>query len=178
MECGYKVTPIPGPSAITAALSICPWPNSKFTFFGFLPRKENERINFIKKINSITGLIIIFESPHRILETFKNIEEIMGDRLIFICRELTKIHEETFIGTSFEAQRKFSKPRGEFTIIISADDSKKEILSDKTILEEINNARLNKMRGRKIIDHVTSKLSIKRSRVYSLELQSRKDKDK
>ena len=177
MEGGYKVTPIPGPSAITAALSICPWPSSQFTFLGFLPRKENERINSIKKITSIPGLIIIFESPHRISATLKNLEEIIDDRLIFICRELTKIHEETFIGTSFEAQKKFSKPRGEFTIIISGDDSKKEMLSDEIILEEINHARLNKMSGRKIVDHVTTILSIKRSRVYSLELQSRKDKE-
>ena len=177
MEGGYKVTPIPGPSAITAALSICPWPSSQFTFLGFLPRKENERINSIKKITSIPGLIIIFESPHRISATLKNLEEIIDDRLIFICRELTKIHEETFIGTSFEAQKKFSKPRGEFTIIISDDDSKKEMLSDEIILEEINHARLNKMSGRKIVDHVTTILSIKRSRVYSLELQSRKDKE-
>ncbi|MBI63883.1 MAG: 16S rRNA (cytidine(1402)-2'-O)-methyltransferase [Chloroflexi bacterium] len=177
IESGHKVTPIPGPSAITAALSICPWPSNQFTFLGFLPRKENERKNSIKKINSTNGLIIIFESPHRISETFKNLEEILGDRLIFICRELTKIHEETFIGTSFEAREKFSKPKGEFTIIISGQDSKIEELSDEIILEEIHNARLNKMSGRKIVDHVTSMLSIKRSRVYSLELQSRKDKE-
>ena len=177
IESGHKVTPIPGPSAITAALSICPWPSNQFTFLGFLPRKENERKNSIKKINSTNGLIIIFESPHRISETFKNLEEILGDRLIFICRELTKIHEETFIGTSFEAREKFSKPKGEFTIIISGQDSKIEDLSDEIILEEIHNARLNKMSGRKIVDHVTSMLSIKRSRVYSLELQSRKDKE-
>ena len=174
MEKGHIIVPIPGASAITTALSICPWPTKKFTFLGFLPRKEREKNRSLEEIGNISGLIVFFESPHRIINTLQSIKTVMNDRDVFICRELTKIHEETFIGKPSDAIKYFSKPKGEFTIIIKENSSQKPLISDETILKEISIARNKELTGRKIVDYVINNFSISRSRVYRLEIQSRK----
>lgn len=174
MEKGHIIVPIPGASAITTALSICPWPTNKFTFLGFLPRKEREKIINLEEIVNISGLIVFFESPHRIINTLQSIKTVMNDRDVFICRELTKIHEETFIGKPSDAIKYFSKPKGEFTIIIKGNSSQKSLISDETILKEISIARNKELTGRKIVDYVINNFSVSRSRVYRLEIQSRK----
>ena len=174
MEKGHIIVPIPGASAITTALSICPWPTNKFTFLGFLPRKEREKIINLEEIVNISGLIVFFESPHRIINTLQSIKTVMNDREVFICRELTKIHEETFTGKPSDAIKYFSNPKGEFTIIIKGNSSQKSRISDETILKEISIARNKELIGRKIVDYVINNFSVSRSRVYRLEIQSRK----
>lgn len=114
-----KIEAIPGPSALTAALSIAGLDASAFTFIGFLPHKKG-RQTAIKKIAVSEIPVILYESPHRILKLLKELE---GVSRITVARELTKIHEEVISGTSAEVLEHFSQHpdavRGEFVVIVA-----------------------------------------------------------
>ncbi|MBI2024371.1 16S rRNA (cytidine(1402)-2'-O)-methyltransferase [Candidatus Giovannonibacteria bacterium] len=120
MEKDFEIIAVPGPSALAAAVSISDIELSDFIFFGFPPAKKG-RQKFFKKISMQELPVILYESPHRISKTMKEILEICGDRYVNIGRELTKIHEEMFRGKISEALNYFvgEKMRGEFIIIIS-----------------------------------------------------------
>ena len=117
---GFAVIPIPGPSALSTILSVSDIDCSNFTFLGFPPRKKGRK-TFFEKLSKIETPIILFESPHRIQKTLKELELTAGARYANIGRELTKIHEEVFRGTLSEAQKHFvgEKQRGEFVIILN-----------------------------------------------------------
>ena len=119
-QINIEIVPIPGPSALTAILSVTDIDCSKFTFLGFPPHKKGRR-TFFKKVSESKLPVILFESPHRIQKTFKELEEVARDRYTNIGRELTKIHEEIFRGKLSEAQNHFvgEKQKGEFVIILS-----------------------------------------------------------
>lgn len=121
---GFSVAPVPGPSALSAALSISDIDVSKFVFLGFPPHKKG-RQKFFTRIADSKLPIAIFESPHRIQKTLRELEIACGDRYINVGRELTKVYEEIFRGKLSEAAKYFTgeKQRGEFVIIISCIDS-------------------------------------------------------
>ncbi|MFN4226700.1 MAG: 16S rRNA (cytidine(1402)-2'-O)-methyltransferase [Candidatus Ratteibacteria bacterium] len=116
-----KVIPIPGPSALTAAMSISGFPLNKVYFLGFLPKKENEKRKIFKELKDET--IIFFESVHRIEKTMNLLYEIMPEKEIFIGRELTKFFEEIIRGKVKEVYEIFkkAKKKGEFVIIIKGE---------------------------------------------------------
>ena len=119
-EAGHTVTPIPGPTAIAALLSVAGMPADKFTFLGFLPRKAGQRRRLIESIAEQPWTTVFYESPHRIIVTLEALRETLGDRDIVIGREMTKLHEEIFRGTLAEAIEHFQKPRGEFTVAVAS----------------------------------------------------------
>ena len=118
-EAGYTVTPIPGPTAIAALLSVAGLPADKFTFLGFLPRRAGQRRRMIEAISEQEWPTVLYESPHRIIATLEALRETLGDRDVVIGREMTKLHEEIFRGTVSDAIEHFQKPRGEFTIVVA-----------------------------------------------------------
>ena len=115
-----EVVTIPGPSAVTAALSISGIPTDHFYFEGFLPPKKGRKTRF-ELLESLPATVVIFESPHRVVRTLKDIHNYWGNRIISICRELTKIYEETFLGSVTDAELYFSKSKlkGEFVLMIA-----------------------------------------------------------
>lgn len=119
-EEGIEVLPVPGPSAIIAALSVSGLPTDRFIFEGFLPRKEGKRRRRLQELAEFEGSIILYESPHRIERTLKEILEVMGDRRVFIGREMTKMHEEYIFGWLSEVMERV-KPRGEIVIVVSKE---------------------------------------------------------
>ena len=118
-EAGHTVTPIPGPTAIAALLSVAGMPADKFTFLGFLPRKAGQRRKLIESIAMQSWPTVFYESPYRIIVTLEALRETLGDRNIVVGREMTKLHEEIFRGTLTEAIEHFQKPRGEFTVAVA-----------------------------------------------------------
>ena len=116
----FDVISIPGPSSVTSALSISGLPTDHFYFEGFLPPKKGRKTRF-ESLELLPATIVIFESPHRILKTLKDIYSYWGDRTVSVCREITKLYEESFLGTVQEAHDYFSKtkPRGEFVVLIA-----------------------------------------------------------
>lgn len=116
-----KIEAIPGPSALTAALSISGIDAAEFTFIGFLPHKKG-RQTALKKIAASEIPVVLYESPHRIVKLLKELEELQVSR-ITIARELTKIHEEIISGTPVELLAHFDTHsdtvRGEFVVIVA-----------------------------------------------------------
>ena len=119
---GIETITIPGPSSITAALSISGIPTDHFYFEGFLPPKKGRKTRFAL-LESLPATIVIFESPKRVIRTLRDIRNYWGNRIISICRELTKMYEESFLGTIDEAEifLSKSKPKGEFILLIAKE---------------------------------------------------------
>jgi len=114
------VVPIPGPSALLAALSASGLPNEEFLFAGFLPARSGERRRALERLRIEDRTIIFYEAPHRIEETLIDAHEILGDRPACIAREVTKLHEEFRRGSLAELAASLAeKPaRGEITLLI------------------------------------------------------------
>jgi len=120
-----NIIPIPGASAVTAALSASGLPSDSFFFLGFLPKKKGrkKKISFLK---CLENTIIIFESPHRLLKTLRELHDELGERPIIVARELTKLYEEIIRG-NFNSVIEFfesKKVKGEIVIIIGKDDDR------------------------------------------------------
>ena len=115
---GIPVVPIPGVSAVTAALVVSGLPADQFLYLGFLPRHRGQKQHLLGSIAGEPRTIIAFEAPHRLRETLSAIQEVLGDRRLAVCRELTKVYEEVFRGKVSQAREHFTEPRGEFTLVI------------------------------------------------------------
>lgn len=116
-----RIEAIPGPSALTTALSIAGMPIADFVFLGFLPHKKGRQTLF-KEMAEAKRATVFYESPHRIMKTLASLAEIIPDRTIGIARELTKIYEEIVRGTAQEVLEYFEankeKQKGEFVVIV------------------------------------------------------------
>ena len=122
---GIEVIPIPGASALTAAISASGLPSDAFAFIGFLPTKKGRK----KKISSLENLdmtIVLFESPHRLIKTLNQLKEALGERPIVVARELTKLYEEIIRGNFSSAIEFFEakKIKGEIVIMIGKNDDR------------------------------------------------------
>lgn len=120
VEAGIPVVPVPGPSAILAALVASGLPADRFLFAGFPPRKASERRRFLEELVEERATLILFESPERVTQTLRDLHEVLGDRRVAVCRELTKLHEEVFRGTIHQALAHLEAhpPRGEITLVV------------------------------------------------------------
>lgn len=118
------VIPIPGPSAIVAALAACGLPSEEFTFLGFLPARPTERRRRLRQIASEPRSLVLYEAPHRMRAALRDALEILGDRPAVVAREVTKIHEEFLRGRIADLLRAFEEkePRGEITLLIGPPD--------------------------------------------------------
>jgi 16S rRNA (cytidine1402-2'-O)-methyltransferase len=123
---GYPVVPIPGPSAVLAALVSSGLPTNQFTFLGFLPRKRGELERLIRDTAQAKRSFVFFESPHRIVKTLDIIASALGPRSLVVAREITKLHEEFLRGTPATLLEHFAKtpPRGELTVVVAGSDWK------------------------------------------------------
>ena len=117
---GHHVVPIPGPSAITAGLSIAGYGGPGFTFLGYLPRKPGEMRRLLATLIDDPRPAVAFDSPHRVQRSLPVIAEVLPDRHLTLARELTKLHEQVLRGTASEVGVALGdKVRGEITLIIS-----------------------------------------------------------
>jgi len=93
-ELEYEIIPIPGPSALTSAISVSGMAIDKFSFLGFLPKSEGKREKLLEKYGELENTLVIYESPHRLLELLKQILKMLGDRRIFLAKDISKKREE------------------------------------------------------------------------------------
>lgn len=122
LEEGIPVVPIPGPTALIAALVISGIPAHNFIFDGVPPKKEKKKREYFEKIKHEERTVALYESPHRILKTLAIMAEVLGEREIALCRELTKLHEEILHGTSAQILgilKGRAAVKGEITLVIS-----------------------------------------------------------
>jgi 16S rRNA (cytidine1402-2'-O)-methyltransferase len=143
---GFDVVAVPGPSSVTAALSIAGMPTNRFSFEGFVPAKNVARKEFLSNLKFETRTQVFFESPHRINETLRAMKEIMGSkREISLCRELTKAFEQVVLGTVGEISERVASgdipSRGEFVLVLRGSDEVLAVNADhllQTLLGELS----------------------------------------
>lgn len=120
-DAGIEVSSIPGPAACITALTMSGQNTRRFAFEAFLPYDKKERAQVLSEIKNETRTIIIYEAPHHLLKTLKELYETVGDRSITLCKELTKVHENAEKTTIRAAIEKYTKnePRGEYVLVIA-----------------------------------------------------------
>ncbi len=145
IEAGITVTSVPGPSAVITALTLSGFSVRRFVFEGFLPpkQKKRDRKAAIERIKDETGTIVLYEAPHRLIETLNELSDIFGkDRRIALCREMTKKHEEVIRTTIGEAAK--TTPKGEYVLVIEGKDletlseEKQAAYEDMSLEEHLN----------------------------------------
>jgi 16S rRNA (cytidine1402-2'-O)-methyltransferase len=162
---GIRVEPLPGPSALTAALAASGLPARTFRFLGFMPRHKRDRTALLREAARSTDTIVIFEAPHRVRATLAELSDALGERRIAASREMTKIHEEIFRGTIAQALEHFDAPRGEFTLVIEgAVPSEGDEAID--IESELSRLRSEGMRARDAVREVAELSGLARGEVY------------
>ena len=117
-QAGFRVEIVPGPSAVTSALALSGFPGDGFLFLGFLPRRKKERQGSLREASLSVVPLVLFEAPHRLRATLADLDAVLGDRPLAVCRELTKLHEEVFRGTAAQALEHFDSPRGEVVVVV------------------------------------------------------------
>ena len=179
VNAGFKVSAIPGPSALTMALVTSGLPTSRFVFEGFLPRSGAERPERLAMATTESRTTIYYEAPHRLIKTLSDLTTACGAvRRVVIARELTKLHEEIWRGTLQDANMRFSEtePRGEFVIIL--EPAKPPAPPTNEELLEAIRAEIAKGVSRKdSAARVSARFGVAKRTVYELALQLRDDSE-
>lgn len=120
VEAGHRVVPIPGPSALLAALAISGLPTDTFLFAGFLPAKQGAKRSRLEDLRTVPATLVFFESPHRLADTLATMRDVLGDRPATVARELTKAFEEARRGTLSSLAQGYEgqTPKGEIVICV------------------------------------------------------------
>lgn len=169
-----RVVPVPGPSAVVAALSAAGLPMDSFVFSGFLPSRKGKRRQFMKSLKDETKTIVFYESPRRVISTLQEIEEIFGNRQAVIGRELTKVYEEILRGTVSELIDSLQERqiKGEFTLIISgAEKSPKNYSHEKVIIKFKELQNNSKLSTKDLVNIISEELGVSKKNVYKDVLQ-------
>ena len=178
LSSGVRVLPIPGPSAVTTALAVSGLPAEGFLFLGFLPRRSGQRRLVLESIKRQPFSVVVFEAPHRLRASLKDGIDVLGDRPIAVCRELTKVHEEVFRGTMSEAHAHFSepggpeKPRGEFTLVIGGASSITPVADLDWAKGEIQRLKAQGLKAKDSVAAVSHASGLSKREVYRLWLSA------
>ncbi len=165
---GIAVVPIPGPSAVTAAVSVSGLVEGPFLFLGFLPRQGKAREASLERIRRALEPVVLFESPERIEKTLGELAETLPERRAVVCREITKLHEETLRGTLAELARK-QDWRGEITLVVdqaSEGELEPAAPSEAELEHEIHARLASGARTREIADDLAARFRLPRREVY------------
>jgi len=138
-EEGIEVTSLPGAAACITALTMSGRPTRRFAFEAFLPKDKKERNSVLDELKNETRTIILYEAPHHLLKTVKELLDVLGDRELTVCRELTKKHEEK-IQTTFSALLSYyeeREPRGEYVLVICGKSREELVKEQQSAWEEM-----------------------------------------
>jgi len=162
---GIAVIPIPGPSAMLAALCAGGLPTDAFVFGGFLPAKQGQRRKALEQWASTPATLVFHEAPHRIVETLEDVVAVLGDRAVVVARELTKLHEEFLRGPASEVLTRLRPPgpRGEITLLI---DRAGVVADDTPLAEAVERAMAMGMERMEAIKHVARERGLAKRDVY------------
>jgi 16S rRNA (cytidine1402-2'-O)-methyltransferase len=171
LAANHNVVPIPGASAVLTALAASALPSRRFTFLGFPPRRKGERVRLLNSVRQDPSTLVLFESPHRLQATLADLRQVMGDRTVAVCREMTKRYEEVFRGTIDAAIQHFVKPKGEFTIIVEGASGEPEAPSEESVLRELRRMKTDGSTAKEATTAVAQATAISRREAYRLWLQ-------
>ena len=173
---GIKIFPIPGPSAVSASVSISGF-SDKFLFYGFFPEKKQQLVNELKKLSKYENTLVFFVSPKKINKVIPEIKKNFSGRKIVLCREITKIYEEYIRKNVDELELFEIVPKGELTVVISENKiikniSKKLSESDKNMIKKM----VNKFSTREITDLISENKNISKKEIYNFCLNIKNEK--
>jgi 16S rRNA (cytidine1402-2'-O)-methyltransferase len=172
-EQGIVVVPIPGPSAVTAALSVAGMTADAFRFLGFPPRARKARRELFASFETERATLVLFEAPRRLRQTLEDIADTLGERPLAVCRELTKLYEEVFRGTAGEALTHFTVPRGEFAVVIEgAPEQAQAVVDEAAVREALASLKASAATRRDAVAQVTDAYGISRRDAYRIWLES------
>lgn len=168
---GIRVVPIPGPSALIAALSASGLPTAGFNFRGFLPARKRERRSKLQELRVDRYSLVVYETPHRLKESLDDIREIFGDRRMVLAREITKLHEEFLRGRISEVIAEVGprEIRGEVTLIIEGS-SDGDPPSEEGLREEIAELIAGGLRIKEIAEVLGEKYGYSKRQIYGLAM--------
>jgi 16S rRNA (cytidine1402-2'-O)-methyltransferase len=170
-DAGILVTPIPGPSSITAALSVSGMDCSSFVYLGFAPRKDEQRRGFFAQIMAEERTCVFFETPHRVEATLRAAEEIIGPRRIALFRELTKLHEEILFGTSAHVLAQLSSRESIKGEIIIAVEGASRAQQPMNVDEAVRTIMEEGFTGKRLASEAHERFGIKKSEAYDAFLR-------
>jgi 16S rRNA (cytidine1402-2'-O)-methyltransferase len=170
------VTPIPGVTAATAAMSVSGLPTDSFTFVGFAPKKKGKRIRFLKALGTRSESLLFYESPKRIISLMQDIIVCMGDRYAILAREMTKLHEEFIRGTVSQILnviRSRSTVKGECTLLVAGRHQLDE-MDIRSVRATLESALENETGSlSEIARHIAQEYGLPKKTVYDLALEIR-----
>jgi 16S rRNA (cytidine1402-2'-O)-methyltransferase len=160
-----QVIPVPGPSAMVAALAVAGLPMNEFIFTGFFPARRSARRKALAALSAFPGTIVFYEAPHRIAESLRDVQEVLGDRDMVIAREVTKLHEQFLRGSVAELRAFLKKlpARGELTVILGPGAAPRATGTDGDSLH----AEIEKLRASQGLNERTALKAIARARGIS-----------
>jgi 16S rRNA (cytidine1402-2'-O)-methyltransferase len=171
-ESGYAVVPIPGPTAVTTALSASGLPTNRYLFLGFIPRKGRERIRLLQRAANEEWSVVFYEAPGRLNSLLADLIRFAGsDRKGVVARELTKLHEEIRSGTLAELAEYFSSapPRGELTVLLQGTGSPApEPDRTEEAIEQATSLLAEGLSRREVARQLTDSLGLARNEAYRL----------
>jgi 16S rRNA (cytidine1402-2'-O)-methyltransferase len=172
VEAGFEVVPVPGASALLAALVVSGLSADRFTFYGFIPRKGGDRAALLREMTESRYTSVMYESPHRVQALLDDLLAGAGpDRRVVIARELTKMHEEIFRGSLGEAVQRFAErgPRGEFVVLLEGNTAGPDVEAEEATARTLAEALLEQgMAPSAVAKEVGRRTGISRNEAYAM----------
>ncbi|MCL4459870.1 MAG: 16S rRNA (cytidine(1402)-2'-O)-methyltransferase [Chloroflexi bacterium] len=182
IERGFAVVPIPGASALLAALAASGLPTDQFAYVGYLPRRQSDRRRLLTTLREEPRTIVAFESPHRLLRSLQDALEVLGERPIAVARELTKVHEEIWRGSIEQAIAYFTEkpPLGEFTLVIAGVERRRPPVDRETIKEQLLALMDEGMSGKEAVSQIAAATGVSKREIYKIltEVSASLDEDR
>ena len=171
IEEGIRVIPIPGPTAVIAALSISGFSTDAFIFRGFLPVKASQRLRELQGLSLDPRTIVLYEAPHRLFETLADISEAFDDRRVVVIKEITKFYEEAFRGTANVVLEllESSKLAGEYVIILEGRPVEK-LNTTEDALNEVKTLMKRGLRRKEAVKKIAEEYGISKKELYDKSL--------
>jgi 16S rRNA (cytidine1402-2'-O)-methyltransferase len=171
IRAGISISPVPGPSALVAALSASGLSMERFAFEGFLPAKRKERREKLQSLRAEARTLVFYEAPHRLKESLTDIGAIFGAREMVLAREMSKVYEEFLRGSAGDlmAQLADREVRGELTLVIAGATG--EPAAADEIMAEIRKLKSDGMRVKEIAALLGEKYSVAKREVYRMVLE-------
>ncbi|MGE4353804.1 MAG: 16S rRNA (cytidine(1402)-2'-O)-methyltransferase [Oscillospiraceae bacterium] len=174
-EAGVTVVTIPGPSAVISALAVSGIPTQRFCFEGFLSTSRKSRFEHLEALEDEPRTMIFYEAPHKLLRTLRDMQTYFGDRELSICREITKLYEETLRTTFSEAIAHFEEvpPKGEFVLVIRGAEKIKEAeLTREEALTLVDRYRLEGMSLKQACKQASEDSGFSKNELYDLSIHT------
>lgn len=171
LQNNIKVTPIPGPCAFITALIASGVDATQFSFIGFLPLNKKNRTEKLEEIQEEHKTILLYEAPHKLKNTLKDLQKYTQERQIILAKELTKIHESYQKGTAGELLEEIQEPKGEYVVIIEGvSQTKKEKVQEKlnqfSLQQHYNYYEKQGMEQKEIIKQIAKDRKVNKNEIY------------